>query len=162
MKIYINNYTPDKLLKKMQILDSYFNGTKNNTEIISDDGIFSIDKNNFYKINIILDELKKLKTQQNIELLLDKSTYNRDIVYQLPLEHIILKVTTFYYVVNPKSKIKLVIDGIYENDCINDIINENRYHDFIPINFYFEVPNEKKDFELLNNDDLNVFFSILN
>ena len=38
----------------------------------------------------------------------------------------------------------------------------NKYQNFIPTNFYFEAPNEKTEFEILNNDDLNVFLSLLN
>ena len=43
-----------------------------------------------------------------------------------------------------------------------DKIITNKYNNFSPTNFYFEVPNEITDFELLNNDDLNVFLSLLN
>jgi hypothetical protein len=153
MKIFINNYNLNKLTKKINLLNTYSHGTKTNIEIISEDGIYYIDNNNFYKINIISDSLNKLKND-TFELLLDKSTYNRENVHQLPLEHIVLNITTFYYVINPKSKIKLVIEGKYEEN-----INNNH---FIPTNFYFEVPNEKNNFEILDNDDLNVFFSILN
>ena len=163
MKIYINNYNPNNLLKKIKLIDKYFYGTKNNIEIVSDDGIFYIDNNKFYKLNIISDDLSKLNNNNN-ELLIDKSIYNKDITHQLPLEHIILNVTTFYYSINVKSKIKLVIEGKYEDENFNfEILNNtNKYQNFIPTNFYFEVPNEKNDFEILNNDDLNVFFSMLN
>jgi hypothetical protein len=81
-------------------------------------------------------------------------------VHQLPLEHIALNITTFYYVINTKSKIKLVVEGKYE--LFEEIINNDKYKHFIPINFYFEISNEKNNFEILDNDDLNVFFSILN
>lgn len=154
MKIFIDNYNLNKLTKKIKLLDRYLYGTKTNIEIISEDGIYYIDNNNFNKINIISDSLNKLKND-TFELLLDKSIYNRENVHQLPLEHIVLNITTFYYVINAKSKIKLVIEGKYEE-------NTNNNNHFIPTNFYFEVPNEKNNFEILDNDDLNVFFSILN
>ena len=170
MKIYIKNYKPIDILKKIKVIDCYFYNTKNSIEIISDDGIFYIDNKRFYKINVILDELFELRSN-NFDLLLDKSKYNNDVVYQLPLEHINSNITTFYYNINIKSKIKLVIEGKYDatdNEISNNEITNNgekiinKYHNFIPTNFYFEVSNEKTDFELLNNDDLNVFLSLLN
>lgn len=159
MKLYIKNYNPINILKKIKILDEYYVNTKNNIEAISDDGIFYIDNKRFYKIHIILDKLEELKIN-NLELLLDKSVYNNQISHQLPLNHIITNITTFYYTNNPKSKIKLVIEGKYET--IDNKIIINKYDNFYPINFYFDIPNEMPNFELLNNDDLHVFLSLLN
>jgi hypothetical protein len=164
MKIYIKNYKPIDILKKIKLIDEYFLSKKNYTEIISEDGIFYVDEKRFYRINVISDELVELRNN-NFDLLLDKSVYNNDIVYHVPLVHIDSCVTTFYYVINSKSKIRLVIEGnYYVNDKIIDKnkIILNKYHNFSPNNFYFEAPNEKTNFELLNNDDLNVFLSLLN
>ena len=164
MKIYIKNYKPVDILKKIKLIDEYFFSKKNNIEIISDEGIFYIDEKKFYKMNVISDELVKLRSN-SFDLLLDKSVYNNDIVYQVPLVHVDSSITTFYYVINSKSKIRLVVEGIYYiNDKIidKDKIIINKYHNFSPNNFYFEAPNEKTNFELLNNDDLNVFLSLLN
>jgi hypothetical protein len=95
MKIYIKNYKVSDILKKIKSIDEYFLSKKNNIEIISDEGIFYIDEKKFYKINIISDELIKLRSN-NIDLLLDKSVYNNDIVYQVPSVHIDSYITTFY------------------------------------------------------------------
>jgi len=159
MKIYIKDYNPKDILKKIKLIDEYYYSTTKSIEIISDDGIFYIDNKKFQKINIVLDELVELKIC-NFDMLLDKSVYNNDIVYQLPFNYIDSHTTTFYYAINSKSKIKLVIEGNY-NIIDNEIIT-NKYYNFSPTNFYFEAPNEKTDFELLNNDDLNVFLSLLN
>jgi hypothetical protein len=158
MKLYIKNYKPIDILNKIELLEQYYVTNKHSIEIISDDGIFYVDEKKSYKINIILDKLVELKSN-NLELLLDKSIYNNIVNYQLPLSHIVFYVTSFYYLINSKSKIKLVIEGKYENN--NNKVT-NKYHNFTPTNFYFEIPNEKTNFELLNNDDLNVFLSLLN
>jgi hypothetical protein len=157
MKIYIKNYKPKNILKKLKLLDDYYINTKNSIEIISDEGIFYVNDKNFYKMNIILDKLSELRSN-DLELLLDKSVFKNEIVHHLPLNHVNTHITTFYYSINPKSKIKLVIEGNYENE----INITNKYYNFISTNFYFEVQNEITDFELLNNDDLNVFLSLLN
>ena len=176
MKIYIKDYNPMDVLKKIKLIDEYYYSTKKYIEIISDSGIFYINDKNFYKINIVLDELVELKIT-DLDILLDKSLYNNDIIYQLPFNYIDSHITAFYYAINSKSKIKLVIEGKYEiidNEIDNEIdkvidkvidkdkIIMNKYYNFSPTNFYFEAPNEKTDFELLNNDDLNVFLSLLN
>ena len=162
MKLYIKNYNPIYILKKIKLLDNYYIKTKNSIEIISDDGIFHIDNKRVYKMNVILDKLVELKIN-NLELLLDKSVYNNEIVHQLPFNHIDSHITTFYYAINSKSKILLVIEGEY-NNIDKEIIhnNSNKYPNFNPTNFYFELPNEKTNFEIVNNDDLNVFLSLLN
>lgn len=158
MKIYIKNYKPENILKKLKLLDDYYINTKNNIEIISEEGIFYVNDKNFYKMNIVLDKLSELRSN-DLELLLDKSVLKNETVHYLPLNHINSHITTFYYSINPKSKIKLVIEGKYKMD--DDKIT-NKYENFSPTNFYFEVQNEITDFELLNNDDLNVFLSLLN
>lgn len=168
MKIYIKDYNPMDVLKKIKLIDEYYYSTKKYIEIISDSGIFYINDKNFYKINIVLDELVELKIT-DLDILLDKSIYNNDIIYQLPFNYIDSHITAFYYAINSKSKIKLVIEGKYEiiDNEIDKVIDKdkiimNKYYNFSPTNFYFEAPNEKTDFELLNNDDLNVFLSLLN
>jgi hypothetical protein len=200
MKIYIKDYNPMDILKKIKLIDEYYYSTKKSIEIISDDGIFYINDKKFYKMNVVLDKLVELKIK-NFDILLDKSVYNNDIVYQLPFSYIDSHITTFYYAINSnkfnKSKIKLVVEGNYDvihNEiCDNEICDNkitdneigdnkitdneigdnkitdnkdkiimNKYYNFSPTNFYFETPNEKPDFELLNNDDLNVFLSLLN
>ena len=159
MKIYIKNYKPMDIFKKLKLLDIYFYSTKKSIEIISDDGIFNIDDRKFYKMNVILDKLVELRSN-NIDILVDKSTYNMDIVHQLPLDHIDFQTTTFCYIINTKSKIKMIVEGKY--DITDEKAEKDKYESFIPTNFYFEAPNEKSDFELLNNDDLNGFLSLLN
>ena len=174
MKIFIKDYNPKNILKKIKLIDEYYYSTKKNIEIISDEGIFNIDDKKIYKINIVLDELVGLKIN-NFNMLLDKSMYNNIIVHQLPFSYIESHITTFYYSINSKSKIKLVIEGNYgimdngimdngimDNGIMDNGITTNKYYNFSPTNFYFEAPNEKTDFELLNNDDLNVFLSLLN
>ena len=160
MKIYIKNYKPADILKKIKLMDEYFFSKKSIIEIISDEGIFYVDEKKFYKMNIVSDELVELRSN-NLDLLLDKSVYNNDTEHQLPFDYINFHKTIFYYVINSKSKIRLVIEGNYEV-IDKDKIIINKYHNFSPGNFYFEAPNEKTNFELLNNDDLNVFLSLLN
>ena len=159
MKLYIKNYKPIDIFRKLKLLDDYYFSTKNSIEIISDDGIFFINDKKFYKMNIILDKLVELRSN-DLELLLDKSVYKNEVVHHLPLNHIDTHVTSFTYAINSKSKIRLVIEGNYDTD--NEKIITNKYHKFSPINFYFEIQNEISDVELLNNDDLNVFLSLLN
>ncbi len=165
MKIYLKKYNPMNILKKIKLIDEYFYSMKNSTEIISEEGIFYIDDNKFYKIDVILDELVEFRIK-TCEILLDKTIYNKNLVHQLPSDHNIDNITSFYYSINQKSKIKLVVEGNYKSFYKNNSENNNeilnKYQHFYPTNFYFEAPNEKTEFDILNNDDLNVFLSLLN
>ena len=52
MKIYIENYNPSKLIKKLDKLDTHFLCKKDIVEIYCDDGMYLIDQNNCYKLNV--------------------------------------------------------------------------------------------------------------
>ena len=49
MKIYIDNYNPNKLINKFEKLDTYFLCKKDIVELYCDDGMYLIDQNNCYK-----------------------------------------------------------------------------------------------------------------
>ena len=64
MKIYIKNYKPKNILKKLKLLDDYYINTKNNIEIISDEGIFYVNDKNFYKMKNRMKKYFKISTNK--------------------------------------------------------------------------------------------------
>ena len=112
-----------------------------------------------YKLNNIedsqIERINNLFNNYNYSLLIDKSKFSKEEVYQLPYDNtqtsIERNIVAFTYCIN-NSSLKLIIEGVYENNVFNNN-NENKYHAFSPINFYFT------DFII---DDLNVFLSVLN
>jgi len=169
MKIYIDDYNPYTLSNKLTKLKKYLVNTNQYIEIYSDDGIFYIDDLGIYKIIIIQDEtIKYTSTQTNCRFLIDKTKSYKENVTNIPLNHINNTIHKYEYKLDLRSKIKLVIEGtinpinnIDQIDHINNNLN-NESNIFIPNNFYFEILDKNIDFnELFDNNDLNVFLSLL-
>jgi hypothetical protein len=164
-KIFIKNYEPLLLIKKLTKLDEYFRNKKNTIDIISTNGLFSIENGKIYKLNPIDVSVVSVDFE-GYELLLDKSTFEREnVISQIPYNNISFNITTFYYCqehLNKKSFLKLIIEGIYENK--NDIAtmeknDSDKYFNFTPTNFYF-LTDESFD-NILVKKELNVFLSML-
>ena len=152
MKLYIEKYDILKLSKKLKQLSGLFINNSYKKEIYSNEGIFTTDKNNLYKITYLDGEISKIpKYIDNINIVIDKSEETREIVNQLPFENFILNLETRNYVLNPQSKIKLVIDFL---------ITDNM--DPEPYNFYIDIPNIIDINSPLFKEDLNVFLFHLN
>ena len=152
MKLYIENYDILKISKKLKQLSSLFINNSYKKEIYSNEGIFTTDKNNLYKITYLDGEISKIpKYIDNINIVIDKSEETREIVNQLPFDNFILNLETRNYVLNPQSKIKLVIDFL---------ITDNM--DPEPYNFYIDIPNIVDINSPLFIEDLNVFLFHLN
>lgn len=159
MKLYIENYEIENLKKKIKNLDKYYKTTEKYTEIFCEEGIYRINESTIYKLNHIEDSpIEKVNNlNNNYSLLIDKSKFQIEEVFQVPYVNTHAQVSlernivAFKYSIN-NSKLRLIIEGVYENNLFNNN-SENKYHSFIPIDFYFT------EFII---DDLNVFLSVLN
>ena len=151
MKIYINNYNIDNLSKKLKGLNEYLINKTNSIEIYSDEGIYLVDENNMYNITYLDRSIQKINYTDDIEMSIDLSTTNSIIVNQLPSDNIILKLATYIYKIDAKSKIKFVINFVLIKN-----INYN-LHDF-----YFDVSDDIDINSPLFKEDINVFLSLLN
>lgn len=152
MKIYSENITLPKLNKKMKTLEKYLCDTKNKVTVYSVDGIFNIDENNIRKMIILSDNSQKTIFFGN-DLLIEKTKIKYEKTNFIPSEHDAYKFIELTYLLNPKSKIKLVIEGNYHE---TDIKN------FVPNDFYFETLIEEELNHSVVKEDLNVFLSLLN
>jgi hypothetical protein len=167
MKIYIDDYNPYTLSNCLNKIKKYLINKYQYIEIYSDDGIFYIDDLGIYKIIIIQDEtIKYTSAQTNCKFLIDRTKSYKENVTTIPLNHINNTIHKYEYKLDLKSKIKLVIEGTIDpnsNDINNNKDNQdNQSNNFIPNNFYFEILDKNIDFnELFNNNDLNVFLSLL-
>ena len=152
MRLFIENYNILKISKKLKHIEGLFINNVFKKEIYSDEGIFTIDKNNLNKITYVDGEISKIPNYiDNVNIIIDKSEETREIVNQLPFENFILNLETRNYVLNPQSKIKLVIDFI-----ITDNMNPE------PYNFYIDIPNIIDINSPVFKEDLNVFLFHLN
>ncbi len=160
MKIYITNYDFNILYSKLELLKNYLKETFNVTEVYSENGIYQIDSNNIYKLEIKDKPVKIYDNYfNNLNLLVDLSSIEKKRENYVPVNGIEKYVKNVYYCLDSNTKIKLLIQ--FDNNT--SISNKNNI-----INFYFEV--DEKFGEINDNDlnnyfikkQLNVFLSILN
>jgi len=152
MKIYSENITLPKLNKKMKTLEKYLCDTKNKLTLYSIDGIFNIDENNIRKMIILSDNSQKTIFFGN-NLLIEQTKLKYEKTNYIPSEHEAYKFIELTYILNPKSKLKLVIEGNYD---------QTNTTNFIPNDFYFETIIEEELTNSVIKEDLNVFLSLLN
>jgi len=157
MKIYIENYNIANLSKKLKDLSQYLTNTSNTVNVYSDEGIFSVDQQNIYKVTYLDKPIKKVKyvSENNIvfDMIIDTTTTTITTVNQLPTDNLIMKTETKVYQISPNSKIKLVV--IFTQ--VNKIVNE-----YIPRDFYVDVSDDIDIKSPIFKEDINVFLFHLN
>ena len=92
---------------------------KRDIEIFSLEGIFLMNQNSIYKINIVDEEPVTMD-----HLIIDASTETRERVYQIPNIHLLVNILTFSFIINKKLGLSFVFEEKYDK---NDKIGENYY-----------------------------------
>jgi len=132
MKLYIENYNIQNIFKKQKSLDQFLSNKSNIFEVYSTDGIYVVDQNNIYKLSILDKNIIKIDNFiEKYNILIDKSEITTKNFNQIPFDNFILKSENYIYKLNNKSRIKLVL---------NLILNETM--EYIPADFYFDIPDE--------------------
>jgi len=151
-----NTLNINKILDKLQ---HYLVKKNRVNDVYTKQGIYQVNSGEIYKLHIKNDknnDVISLRTSSNkiITLLLDDSEVEKEIVYQLPYEHIIIPLLKQTYILKNENntKLSLVIE------FIETIINNNEM--IKPINYYFEY-NSKNDANI-PLEEINVFLSLLN
>ena len=148
MKIYLEKYIVGDVMKNISEIDKYYTRSENCIEIFSEEGMYHVTANKIYKLNITDEKITNIKHPDGIDLIVDKSTVSYVEVHHVPSYHIMIHSTRFIYQTKPNG-LKLIIEGIYNpNHSMTD-----KYVDFMPSDFYFEVNSEF--------DCVNGFLSLL-
>lgn len=149
MKIFIENYNIVDILNKKNNFDKYYEKTYNRIDIFSPEGMFIIDESSMYKLTNIVDRPLKILNNfyKNTSLILDETLYNKNEVFQLPVNHIQINTVSFIYKIN---NTKMIIEGTYNN---NHNVVIDKYEEFTPTDIYFT------DFGI---NEINVFLMALN
>ena len=164
MKIYIENYNINELAKKQNNLEKYYLYSKSKNEFYSSEGIFYIEDNDIllYKMDVVKDisfrSVIKSESSVKYNLIVDGSIVERKLEYQIPFDSIYLRNEKKYYSINNKSKVKLVIERIYNDVDIDSNTHFNEKHN----SFYFEIECKENIEDPIIKEELNVFLSLLN
>ena len=161
MKIYLDNVEPRHISKKFKDLHVYYRDSKTIMELVSNNGIYHIENNKFYKLKPVDKAIKKI--QENV--IADESYFEREQVYsQIPTEYLSSLVTVFIYSFHEKSKLKLHVEGYYKNISVNSknaqknihpLMREpeppadldKKYHSFVSTDFYFCIGEKHEKIE---------------
>ena len=155
MKIFIENYALFNLNNKIPSLKKYLVDTKQQLEITSNEGQYYIDESKVYKIIVSdKDAVVHKKYYNDYNLLLDNSYTVLVETNQIPNHNIEIIYKYYYFALNKLSKLRLVIQTIYD---INDEINN-----ISPIDFYFEKEGDIEINNIFFKDEINVLLSLLN
>ena len=130
------NFTNIHKINKYQISSTEM------VNIFSMDGMFSIDQKHIYKLNIVDDQNTHTITVNGYDIVVDNTTITREIVNQIPADHLAIPTNIQRFMMRPKSSITLVIEQSYGTMS----------------NMYFETNVN----DLSTNDDVNMFLSLLN
>jgi hypothetical protein len=145
MKIYIDNYQPMNLAKKMAVLQKYQTAKKEQWEIHSEEGIYLIDNNHIYQLHIVEDKQDRIEYSKNLCLIIDYSKIEKKQVYRIPSEHHSQLICYQTYKINKSSKTTMVIKTL--DNSIMD--------------FYFEMEMNETLRTPLIQEELNNFLELL-
>ena len=167
MKLYLANYNIKDLHKKLPILDKFFLNSKSQIEIYSSEGIFFIDDTNVLKLTVDDKDIcvetyensneNSNENNEKIDIIIDRSVLHTCKTNQIPPNHLSLHTTNLYFTLSEKSNLKLVIQGSYIDKPSID-----KYHNFLPSDFYFEIPHDIDIHNVLFKEELVEFLSLLN
>jgi hypothetical protein len=158
----------NKVSKILEKLEKYIISKESIVDVYSKEGIYQVNENQTYKLHV-----KSEKTHENIvlkksddeddddkivTLVIDDSIIQKDLVHQLPYDHINIPLSIHKYSLNKNKNNKLglmlVIEFIENKD--------SKGNNLKPINYYFEYGSEIGHTNNLPTEDINVFLSLLN
>jgi hypothetical protein len=155
MKVYVDNYSVLKLFRNIRLFDQYYSGSSTKSDIYSAEGVFTIENGKLYKIviNDVKTKTKEYKqNQNNFGLIVDESYETKCDASQVPVDHVTITLTSFFYKIHPKSTIQMVVIGEKRTPTpqSESKITNNTYDEFVPYDFYFDGVGE----------DISVFLSM--
>jgi hypothetical protein len=172
MKIYIEQETASsflalakdnknnaKIVKILQKIDKYLINKQTINEIYSKEGIYQINENQTYKLYVKSEKIHenivlKANNDKIMNLVFDDSIIEKNLVHQIPYDHISIPLTIHTYSLNNNDKLgMLLVVEFIQNKNIKDYVK--------PINYYFEYKAEN-GYNNLPLEDINVFLSLLN
>jgi len=141
MRLYLEHISRN--IKTLDSLEPYKRQQHNITMLYSDEGIYTVSNNNIKK-HIIYDIPIQDYSFKNKIYFVDRSTIEYKTVNKIPFNHKIVKKLCTYYSIDPKSKLKFIIE-----ESNNKIID-----------MYFETYEDINNQLILN--DITTLVSCLN
>ena len=127
-------------------LMKYQRSSVETVNIFSNDGIFVVDNKTICRLSFVDDAISGSIHINGYDLIRDNTIITREVVNQIPSDHIAISTNTIRYTTGPKSNIALIIEKSFSK----------------PADLYFEIVDGYTTDDMSINEDLNVFLSVLN
>ena len=143
MKYYIEGILP-----RFDKIQQFYKKTETTKMIYSNEGIFSVELNNIFKMIPVDKPIKKITNyKKGVTILIDESYFEKQLLYsQIPFDHTYLEQSFKYYCLGNEER---------KDSNLFLVIEDNN-----PTNYYF-LAKETLDNQLIE-EELTVFFSLLN
>jgi hypothetical protein len=161
-----NHNKVNKILERLERLEKYTISKESIVHVYSKEGIYQVNENQIYKLYVNSEKIHEnivLKTHDDdddkqITLVIDDSVIEKELVHQIPYDHINIPLTTHIYSLNKNNK-----NNNYNKLGLTLVIEfiQNDKENIKPINYYFECASEI-GYNNLPIEDINVFLSLLN
>ena len=109
-KLYIKNYDTQKVKTHLSALEEHYAKKRIKTMLYTDDGIFSVHKNEIVKL-----VQKDVPVVDLGGYILDKSHYVEEEVFYVPREHINVDMIELWFCIGKTSSVHLVVEGFTQN-----------------------------------------------
>jgi hypothetical protein len=160
-----NSKNHNKVNKILEKLEKYIISKESIVDVYSKEGIYQVNENQIYKLYVKSEKIHEnivLKNSQyeddddkQITLVIDDSIIQKNLVHQLPYDHVNIPLTIHKYSLNKNKNNKLGLMLVVE-------FIENKGNNLKPINYFFEYGTEIGYNNNLPIEDINVFLSLLN
>jgi len=157
MKLYIADFNPKCLYNKLHLLDNYYTETQIIHEIYTDEGTYCLNDKNIRKQYVTDNTTVEIENYiDDYNVVIDYSTIHYKEQPQLPYDHLLLTTVEFHYHTFHRSPIQLIIKGNYDIS-----MEEDKYKNFVPNDFYFEILDRIDVNGQLCKDEINKLLSLL-
>jgi len=153
----VKNYSVDNMFSKIKSFEPFYTRTASSSDIYSDEGFFVIENSSGKLHKRVVEDVKTKRSHvvDGHELIVDESVETTCEAFQVPVDHIVIQTTTFFYKTNPKSNVQMVVVGTTANNATVQQHDTNRYDGFVPSDYYFDCVGDK-------GEDISVFLSLFN
>lgn len=171
MKVYFKDVKPSEFISKkgLKLVDAQFRKREIYNEIYSEEGVYLVENKKIYKIMDHGGTCESYDFCGNPVLIYKNQTMDgggdlkeKEEDYQIPFKHISKLCVKFTYSVSTKSKVKLIIKGFFEPFIKQHDALDDKYYNFIPTDFYFEMGNEESLENAFVKEEIIGFLSLFN
>lgn len=166
-KLYLGNYPIHKINNSLlETLEEYYKKTSTEITLYSDEGIYKCNDKGYINKLIPIDKPPIHTQLGKYDMIVDSSYFEKREVYShIPADHVCIETSLFHYCIGEKSDLYFIVEGTYQHSKVSmnttSLVINNKYHNFIPSDFYFYTNVIEPLDNIFIKKELNMFISVL-